>query len=937
MATSEQLIARERELAVLLEALDSNPAGTRAVLLEGEAGVGKTALWRRVIEIASARGMRVLVSAPASSEARLPFAALGDLLDSELDAVAPTLPGRQRAAIELALLRHDGDAEPSGVDERLIGVATLSALRALAARGPLVVAIDDLQWVDASSASAVRFALRRLRDQPVLVLATTRLEGLPSGSFELERMLGGERVHRLRVGPLSLGGLHELLLDRLGLDAPRPTLVRLHGLTGGNAFFALEIGRELLASGGELTPDEPLPVPGSIRELVRIHLERLSPRARVTILAASAMARPTRSVLARFDAGADTSIDEAVAAGVLELAGERVRFAHPLFASIHYEQAPLVERRRTHLRLSTIVDDAEERVRHLALATAGVDERVASQLDEVACSAGLRGAPRAAAELCDLAARLTPAQTGRAARALAAAEYHRQAGALGHAGDRARDALRLAGTAETRARALAVLGTVAGDTDGVEAGVSFYDQALQERGLSRALRADLHHQLAWLCLVGADALSAERHARAMTRLAKGSGLAVEAAAAATLSHVTVVRGRPVPRRLLERALTLNSAVSRERPWAWAETSPAMLEGVVLLWAGELERARGPLESMHRAATEWGDPWLEMHALAYLSSVETGLGQPRRGWELACRYLELARLTDHEAQRSAALLIQAVAGGWFGRTDEVIAAAREGLALAERTGHRLYVLGHLSALGAVQLALDEPAAAAASLLRAWEVAQRGGIESLARFPVLAEAVEALVAIGEVDRAAVLSREHDRIAQALRRPWARALAARCQGLVADARGDEDAAAGMFEHALAEHRKQDRPLDHARTLFAYGRCLRRGRRKRAARETLEQALAIFTPAEAGQWVERTRRELGRIGGRRAAAPGRLTPTESAIARLVASGRTNHEVAAQLHLSARTVEWNLSKLYRKLGVRSRTELAAAAEKTPNWGERQG
>ena len=894
-------------------------------MLDGELGVGKTALWRQTIELARKTGWHVVACAPAGSEAGLSFAALADLLDQQLDGLLPMLPGPQRAVLEVALLRREDDAGQSGVDERLIGVATLSALRELASRGPLVVAIDDLQWVDTSSAAALRFALRRLRDQPVVVVATSRLEERPSGTLELERTLGAERVRRLRVVPLSLGGVHELLLQRLGLDASRPTLLRLHELSGGNAFYALEIGRELVESGEEPAADEPLPVPGNLRELVLVRLDRLLPRTRAVILAAAASARPTQSLLALFDEQADAALDEAVAAGVLEVVGERVRFTHPLFASVHYEQAPLAERRRIHARLTTIVDDMEERARHLALATAGVDEQVAAQLDAAARSAGLRGAPRGAAELSDLAARLTPAQGERVGRVLAAGEYHRQAGSLVLAGDRARAVLRLAGVPETRARALGLLGTVAGDTEGIQAGVSFYRQALQERGVSRPLRADLHHQLAWLCLVGADALAAERHARAMVRLARGSDLATEAAAAATLSHVTVVRGHPVPRRLLERAMTLNADASRGRPWAWSETSPTMLEGVVLLWAGELEQARAPLEAMYVAAMEYADPWLEMHALAYLSSLETGLGHPRRGWELARRYLELATVAGQDAQRSAALWPVATAAGWLGRTDEAVDAAREGLALAERSGHGLYVIGHLSALGAVELALGEPAAAAASLQRAWEVAHGGGIESPARFPVLAEAVEALVAIGEVDRAAALSLEHERIARGLGRAWVLALAARCEALIADARGDEAAAGAAFERALGAHLDQERPLEHARTLLAHGAFLRRQRHKRAAREALERALAIFETAEAGRWAERTRAELGRIGGRRAPATGTLSATESAIARLVASGRTNREVAAALHLSARTVEWNLSRVYRKLGVRSRTELAAA------------
>lgn len=581
--------------------------------------------------------------------------------------------------------------------------------------------------------------------------------------------------------------------------------------------------------------------------------------------------------------------------------------------------------------MSTLVADGEERVRHLALATVGVDEQVAAQLDEAARSAGLRGAPRAAAELSDLAARLTPTQAQRCGRVLAAAEYHRQAGSLVHAGDRARETLRVATDAETRARALAVLGTVGGDVDGIRAGISFYHRALQERGISHALRADLHHQLAWLCLVGADAVGAERHARAMLRLAKGTGLVAEAAAAATLSHVTVVRGLPVPRRLLERAMSLSAAVSRERPWAWSETSPTMLEGLALLWAGELEQARAPLEEMHRAATEQADPWLELHTLAYLSSLETGLGRPRRGWELARRYLELATVAGQPAQRSAALWPLAVSAGWLGRTDEAIEAAGDGLAIAEASGHMLYMIGHLSALGAVRLALGEPTAAAASLVRAWEIAQQGGIESQARFPLLADAVESLVAIGDVDRAATLVRHHERISQRLRRPWARALAARCKALVADARGDEALTDAAFQEALVQHASQNRPLEQARTLYALGTSLRRRRHKRAAREALEQALAIFEAAETRRWADQTRAALGRIGGRRAAATGTLSATEAAIARLVASGRTNREVAAALHLSARTVEWNLSKLYRKLGVRSRTELASALAANPD------
>ena len=900
-------------------------------MIEGGAGVGKTALWRRALDLAAERGWRILASAPAGSEARLAFAALGDLLDLVIDDALPTLPRPQRRGLEVALLRGESDSTQDRIDERAIGVATLSVLRLVSARAPVLLAIDDLQWVDASSAAALRFALRRLRDEPVLVLATLRLEVGWSTPLELERMLGDQRVQRLSVEPLSLGGVHELLVARLGFEASRSTLVRLHELAGGNPFYSLEIGRELMARGGAPAPDEALPVPGSVSGLVQTRLARLSPAARTVLLAAAALARPTRAILSQLEERADAGLDEALAAGLIGPSNsERVRFAHPLFASVHYEQAPLAERRRMHARLSMLVEDLEQKARHLALATPGVDERIALQLDLAAGSAAARGGPRAAAELCDLAARLSPASAQRAQRVLASAEYHHRAGSLEPATDRAREALTVGIEPSVRARALAVLGTVAGDKEGIEPATALYRSALREPAISRELRADLHQKLAWLRLLGADAKGAERHARAMLRLADGIDPAAAAAARATVSLVLAARARPVLTGFASQVRS--SAGVTGRPWAWSEIGPAALEGVVLLWAGELEQARSPLEAMLRDAGESADPWREIHALAYLSALETNLGRPARGRELALRYSELAAAADQDAQRAGALWPLAGAAGWLGLVDEARDAAREGLDLAERTGHRLYVIGNLTAAGAVELSLGNSVAAAASLQRAWELMSDGGVESPGRFPVLPDLVEALVAVGETDSAAAVGREHRRISRRLNRPWIRALTARCEAVVADARGEETKAVAAFERALREHGLQDRPLDRARTLLAYGTLHRRRRRKSRARELLESALELFDAAGAAQWAERSRVELGRIGGRRAPPAGALSATESEVARLVAAGRTNREVAAALHLSARTVEWNLSKLYRKLGVRSRTELASAVGSGNHW-----
>ena len=911
---------------MVLESRRRACGGACAVLLEGEAGVGKTALWRCGVQDARADGWRILHSAPTGSESRLGFAALGDLLDRDWDELAPALARPQRIALERALLRRGAPTGTTLVDERTIGVATLSCLRILAAQGPVVVAIDDLHWVDAASAAVLRFALRRLTDEPILVLAARRLPHLPRSTTELDRLLSDERVVRVRVAPLTVAAIHDLLATRLDFHPPRPVLLRLYELSGGNAFFALEIARELVRQGAAPGASDALPVPGSVRELIHARFARLSRPTLRVLLATAALARPTRDLLAGVDAEADTALAQARDAGVIELVpGERVRFTHPLFASVLYEQAPLADRRRVHARLSGLIEDLEERARHLALATVGVDDAVAAQLDGAIVCAGARGAPQAAAELSDLAARLTADPSKRAERVLASCEHHRAAGNLGLATDRAREVLDTAHGPGLRARALVVLGTIATDSEGVAAGLPYFRRAVREPGAPRSLRCDVHHKLAWLSLVSADARRAEGHAYAMMRLADEDDPAAVAAAAATLSHAVVARGRPVPRELLARALRLEAGVRSTQPWVWSETGPAVLEGVVLLWGGELEEARVALERLLAEAEERGHLWVEMMALAYLSSVQTGLGRPREGLALAERYLELAVMVGQEAHRAGALWPLAVAAGWLGDGARATEAAEEGLALARRTGHTLYVIGHLTALGAVQLSLGAPDAAAVTLLEAHAVADAGGIASPARFPLLANAVEALVLCGELERARPLVAEHDAIARALGRPWVLALAARCAALLAAGDGEDQVAQEAFEAALRQHAQQPRPLDLARTLLAAGAAHRRARRKSAAREALTQAADIFAQAGAEQWSRRARSEMARIGGRSGPGAGELSATETEIADRVADGLTNREIAEALHLSARTVEWNLSRVYRKLGVRSRTELAVA------------
>jgi predicted ATPase len=241
MDAAQELIGRHEELSSIVRFVGSLAGGPRALLLEGEAGIGKTALWQAGLTRARTGGQRTLVCRPTGSEVRLSYAALGDLLAEVLEEALPALPVPQGRALQVALLLAEPEEEPP--DQRAIGLALLNVLRTLSGSGPLLVAIDDTQWLDQPSAAVLAFALRRLVAEPVGVLATVRLTGGEPPPAALEVWLPAER---LRLGPLNLAAVHELLRTRLGVSPSRPTLVRLHQAAGGNPFFALELGRALL-------------------------------------------------------------------------------------------------------------------------------------------------------------------------------------------------------------------------------------------------------------------------------------------------------------------------------------------------------------------------------------------------------------------------------------------------------------------------------------------------------------------------------------------------------------------------------------------------------------------------------------------------------------------------------------------------------------------
>ncbi len=365
----------------------------------------------------------MLESRPAEAERGFAHAGLGDLLEPVLDDVLPELAAPRRRALEVALALEEEPDVP--VDPRTLAIAVRNALEVLA---PVVVAVDDVQWLDASTAGALAFALRRLREENVLVLFARRL-GEPTEAPDLDKV----DAERLRVGPLSLGATQRLVQAELGTTLARPTLLRLHEASGGNPFYALELARALAAQDAAGDPTRPLPVPETLDGLVRARLEGLPDETRDALVLVAALGRASPQLL--LAAGMrEGALDAARDARVVDVDGT-VRFTHPLLASALYQDLSAGERREAHRRLAEVVDDPIGRARHLALGTERADEEIAAALDDAAEQAAARGAMLAAAELAEHALRLTTAtaRDARERRAIAAAHAHLAAGAVDRA------------------------------------------------------------------------------------------------------------------------------------------------------------------------------------------------------------------------------------------------------------------------------------------------------------------------------------------------------------------------------------------------------------------------------------------------------------------------------------------------------------------------
>jgi DNA-binding CsgD family transcriptional regulator len=903
------LLGRTDEVAAVDAFLEAPGNGTRALVLEGDPGVGKTTIWRDGVARAYERGFRVLQAQPAAAEQELSFATLADLLEPVAD---DELPPTRRVALDAALQRAES---PVGADATALGLAVRALLSV--AEAPTLVAIDDIQWVDMESARALTFALRRPAGRSPIVFATLR-SNTPAGSAPIDEAVDAAAVTRIRLSAFSLDELGLIVHQWLGAPIPRPQLVRLWEASGGNAFFA----RELLRAGEARTSvgeDFALPLTPTLETVVGSRLQLASRRTQQAVAAVAALARPTVPLVCRAT-GADTrQIDEAIDRDLLVLEGERLSVAHPLIASAAYYALPAARRRALHQRLSELCPSTEERALHLAAATAVPDESVAARLEDAAGKASRQGAPSAAATLLEHAVRLTPADESQASsrRRLQQGAQRLVAGDVPGARALLEALVDDLEPGSDRAAALRALA----DTrwDDLEAMTQLCERAAAE-ATDDLTRARAHLKLAEVCMSTCDFRRADKEVAVALELAERSG--DEATLAHALAHraqTDFFLGRGVDKTLIARALELEDRIVDELP---LYTAPSGQIGSALAYIGDMDRAEQLLRRQLERAEQRGDESARLGLLLNIGCVAHRRGDLATVERLSTEMEEVCAQIGEVQGEAYGAFGRMYACTELGREAEAREHAAKSLAQAVRAGDHLMREGVLSMLAELELSKADFAAAWGQLEGLPEEMRQWGKRETIVHPVHAPAIEALVGLGELERAAELTDEFGELLQPLSLPTSLALLERSRGLVAAGFGDIDAALAHFERALELHDPSDWPLEYPRTLLVRGAVLRRARQWRAARESLNAARDAFDKNGYRLWVARTDAELKRIAGRSASAG--LTPTETRVAEVVAAGRSNKEAAAELSVTVRTIESNLSRIYAKLGVRSRTELAA-------------
>jgi DNA-binding CsgD family transcriptional regulator len=877
----------------------------RVLVVCGEPGIGKSTVWQAGADLARSRGFAVWSTRASEAEAQLSYAGLADLVEDAGPGMLAGLPPPQRRALEVAVRR----AEPDGAPPEPLAVAAvlLGALRAAAAAGPVLVAVDDLPWLDAASAATVVFAARRLAGEDVRFLVARR-SGRPT---ELEKVAEPAGVVRVVLGPLSFGAVSGLLADRLGRALPRRVARQVFEVSRGNPLFAVELGRAVVERG---LPEigAGLPVPERLGELFGARVAALPAQVRRALLAVALSAGLTRQELVAVTDPA--VVEDGQAAGVLVAEGGRVRAVHPLLAAAAAGGSTAAGRRDLHAALGAAVSDPVLAARHRALAVTGPDAGLAAEVAAAAAVAAARGTVADAAELARQALRLTSAgDSGYDGRLLALARY------LINAGEQGRATALLAERADTMpagpARAAAYLLLAEGADYPTDE--EYLARAVADSAAAAGLRAQALARRAVLLAVSRvwRIAEAEQIAGQALAAAASAGPDAEREALVALAGARVLRGRGVE-DLAERAEGLPPGTT-----GLHQSSVDRPVGARLTFRGELAAAREVFQHLLAAAEQRGEFRSGIVFTMHLFEVELRAGDTAAAAQALGELEQWAALEPEAAGwglRTRAAL--AAVRGEAGRAAALAAAVLQG---SEATTAEWERLEARRAAGLAALLARDPQQAVTSLAAVWEHTQREGVEDPGAFPVAGDLAEALAETGQVDAAAEVTERLASLAAAQQHPWGLATAQRSKAVVTLAGGYDEAAAAQLAGAADAYRALGLGWDAARALVVLGRAQRRAKKRATARESLEQARAGFEQLGCPGWTQAAAAELDRISGRRAAPAGRVTPSERRVAELAAAGLSNKQVAARLYLSVTTVRAHLRAVYAKLGVTSRAQLA--------------
>lgn len=908
------LFGREDALRAIDDALTSGGS----VLAVGDPGSGKSSLLRAAGQLAKVRRRTVLSVAPTQFDQGLPFAGLAELVGQLPEGADSGLPVPQRRALAVALQRAEPGEHDS--DALAVSLAVRGLLTQLTGSGPVTLILDDLQWLDQASAGSLGFALRGIRADPadrLSVLVATR--PVPGAGADLIRCLN-EPLQEFSLSPLPDWAIGQLLRKRLGPRWTQPASAGVAKASGGNPFLAMEIARamdgDLLASHGSAAHgnDPVFPVPPSLADLLRERVTRLPQDAREVLLLLSAAGRLTVAQLQNI-AGEDRlrRALEAAADADVAFTGARsvVAFTHPLLASAIYDAAAPADRRRAHRALADSLEDPVERARHRSKSIIAPDEAAAVELERAAEISQGRGAPQLAGKLLEGAALATPAEPDAAAslgRWLRAVDAYAGAGDAVAARAALEQAVPLAADRPQQAQVTMRQARLAGYAP--EARV-LAEQAFRLAAPGSEVRADMLVVLAEYHRMECHGTLARRLSRlAVTAATEVGRPDIEFEALMYLHQTELQFGLGQPRRSWDRLTRLIDVPAQGMPpWLIAFT-----HGFFASWDDETaeERVREGIK-LTVDAGRYGDLCHLYIGLILVLIRKSRVGDAQAALDEADRLG--AWTTSSHQEDMARILVREYAGD----LDAARELTQRAIARSRASGLVYWLAGFLAQLGFIETSARNGHAALEALRELAGIVastQMADLEQLLWGVDYADAALQAGAEPDVEAAiAVLRRQ-----AAAGRPEAAIAADRCQALLTAAGGGADAAIGVLR-AITGQPGSECPFEAARSGLALGQVYRRAGYKGLATETLNAVAAAFDELGIPRWAQRARDEAGRTGLH--PTDGALTATERRVAELVGAGRSNQETAAELFMSVKTVEANLTRVYRKLSLRSRTELA--------------